>query len=88
MVTHDRVDLKYSIPHERLVVGSVWSGNTEKIRVHSLFMRYFLAVNHEHVWKQEAEAHLFYFFDLRSFYKNRKLYMQMISMRNDQLLYK
>ena len=51
-------------------------------------MRYFLAVNHEHVWKQEAEAHLFYFFDLRSFYKNRKLYMGMNSMRNDQLLYK
>lgn len=49
MVTHDRVDLGYSIPHERLVVGSFWSGNTEKIRVHSLFMRYFLAVNHEHV---------------------------------------
>lgn len=49
MVTHDRVDLGYSIPHERLVVGSVWSGNTEKIRVYSLFMRHFLAVNHEHV---------------------------------------
>ena len=51
-------------------------------------MRYFLAVNHEYVWKQEAEAHLFYFFDLRSFYKNRKLYMEVNSMRNDQLLYK
>lgn len=24
MVTHDRVDLGYSIPLERLVVGSVW----------------------------------------------------------------
>ena len=37
-------------------------------------MRYFLAVNHEHVWKQKAEAHLFHLFDLRSFHKNRKLY--------------
>ena len=52
-------------------------------------MRYFLAVNHEHVWKQEAEAHMFYFVDLISFiHKNRKLYIQLISMRNDQLLYK